>query len=82
MSFRKQRKKVKIIKLLNNHDFMYVEPKKGSYTLYWWNKGDDQNGWIVKADLYDVEAENIESLVADNLNELMTQLKNNYGLNT
>ena len=80
MSFRKNSKKLKLVRLPDNHDGMDVEPKKGTNTLYWWNKGDDQNGWYVKADLYDVDGENVECLVAESFTVLMSRLKQDFGL--
>lgn len=79
MSFRKNGKKLKVVRLADNHDGIVVQPTKGTNTLYWWNKGDDPNGWHVKADLYNVEGENAECLIADTFTALIAQIKGNYG---
>lgn len=82
MSFRKNGKKLKLVRLPNNHDGVAVKPKKGNNTLYWWSKGDDQNGWYVKADLYDVNGENTECLIAESFDSLLDQIQRDYGLHT
>lgn len=80
MSFRKNGKKLKLVRLPDNHgSVVVVAPKKGTNTLYWWNKGDDAIGWYVKADLYDVDCENLEGLIDDTFLSLKNRLKNDYG---
>lgn len=80
MSFRKRGKEVDLFKLPDNCSGEIVEPAKGVNTLYWWNKGDDESGWYVKAELYDVDGENIEIMVGESLQELQCRVLKNYGL--
>lgn len=80
MSFRKRGKEVDLFKLPDNCSGKIVEPANGVNTLYWWNKGDDESGWYVKAELYDVDGENIEIMVGESLQELQRRVLKNYGL--
>lgn len=80
MSFRKHAKKITMIRLADNSEGASVSPRKGTNSLFWWWKGDDRDGWWVKADLYDVDGDNIECITMDSLPALKDYLRDAYGL--
>lgn len=72
--------KLEVIELPDNQYGLEVEPSKNMNTLYWWRKGSDQDGWYVKADLYYVDGEGMECLIADDISELLVLVQRDYGL--
>ncbi len=76
MSFRQKKKSLKVLKRKWDDE----DPPKGSNYLFWWRKGSSSSGYYFKADLIDIDGDNIESgILVDTLQSIINEVQDYYG---
>jgi hypothetical protein len=77
MGFRRSAKKL-VVKELS---YPEVPPKQGVNTLFWWRKGNKEDGYYFKGDLFDSNKEPLDfGVMADTLECLISDLEEEHGL--